>query len=42
MLINNFGICKQHGTRARRTDDHNLSDACKYQFQKCDFEGSSA
>ena len=33
MLINNFGICKQHGNRARRTDDHNLSDACKYHFR---------
>ena len=34
MLTNNFGVGKQSGKRAKRTDDHNLSDACKYQYKK--------
>ena len=41
MWINNFGICKLNGKRAKRTDYHNLNDDCKYQFKKRDFEGSS-
>ena len=40
MLINNFGICKLNGKRAKRADDHNLSDDCKYQFKKWKSEGS--
>ena len=34
MPINNFGIRKLNGKRAKRTDDHNVSDDCKYQFKK--------
>ena len=34
MSINNFGIRKLNSKRAKRADDHNLSDNCKYQFQK--------
>ena len=41
MLNNNFGICKLNGKRAKRTDDRNLSDDCKYQFKKWDSDRSS-
>ena len=34
MPINISGIRKLNGKRAKRNDDHNLSDYCKNQFKK--------
>ena len=33
MPINNFGIRKLNGKRAKRTDDHNVNGDCKYQLE---------